>query len=315
MERNDAGLAAECMAELGRRGWKAGIADAGRLDRLEADILDLGRSGAVSREQLDYLLGCWDFGAARAFPGRASLVVVACPSPPRNLVFAYRGASVSALLPPVFAERESFQESALDALRTVLDPAGHRVEPVALPAKLLAARTGLARIGRNRIAYVEGMGSFARLAVFAAGIEAGGDPWMDVLQPERCRSCGACERACPPRILKDDGRPLPFGKCICYLNEEVEEAFPADLDPAWHNAVIGCMRCQEACPLDAPFAAAAGPSFDEAETGTILGWKRGDDAAGLPETLARKLAECGLLRHLDLLPRNLGALLRKKGLL
>jgi epoxyqueuosine reductase len=307
-------LAKSCLAELERRGWKARCADIGRLDDIEADILRFRDLGAITPSHFAYLMACWDFTAARSFAGGASLIVIARPSPLRRLSFTLDGKAFEAFLPPIFAERSVFEEEACAALNGLLKPDGHRAISVHLPEKLFAARTGLARIGRNRISYIDGMGSFARLGVFLSDLDFHGETWDDVGQPESCSACGACERACPPRIIKNDGSPLPYDKCLCYFNEETDGPFPPEIDPKWHNAIIGCMRCQETCPLDAPFLKAArpGPVFSEAETRAILEGKGDADRAGLSPELSGKLAECGLLYHWPQLPRNLRALAQSR---
>ena len=61
---------------------------------------------------------------------------------------------------------------------------------------------------------------------------------------------------------------------LSFGTNEKEPDFPywAQLQPDWHNALIGCMRCQFVCPVDRPYLRkiVAGPSFSEEETGLIL---------------------------------------------
>jgi epoxyqueuosine reductase len=289
-------------------GWKIGFLGMDGLAGLEDDLRGMRASGALSDSHFDYLMDCFDFKKALSFPGAASIAVIACPSPLRVLSFEIGGARREFLLPPVFAERESFETEAMVLLKGVLAEDGGSSAQVDLPEKLAAARAGIARIGRNRLAYVEGMGSFARLACFVMNRPAGAGGWAEVAEPDSCAACGACERNCPSGAIRGGSRPLPYERCLCHWNEETEADFPDWIDPNWHNALIGCMRCQDACPLDAPFTRSAprGPSFDAEETEAILGAGEGGE---IPDWLEPKLSSCGLWRHKKVLGRNLRALL------
>jgi epoxyqueuosine reductase len=312
-KRMDRELASRCLAELGARGWKVRCAPAGRIGDLESEIRSLRDTGKMSEAHYALCLDCWDFSAARAFPGPASILVAASPSRTRRLDFHAGARRVEAVLPPIFAERFSFKASVIECLSSILGPAGRHASPARLPEKLLAARTGLARIGRNRLAYVDGMGSYCRLGAFLVDLPFPDDGWEEALRPSACADCGACERACPSGALKQGGERFDHDRCLCYLNEETAEPFPAWAEGAWHHAFMGCMRCQEACPLDAAYRGLVeeGPSFDPGETEAIL--SMGPEAAegDLPPSLREKIAECGLSKLLFLLPRNLKALTDK----
>jgi epoxyqueuosine reductase len=297
-----------CRSAAESRGWKIGFLGIDRLDGLEGDLCGMVASGALTGEHLEYLMACYDFGKARSFPGAASIAVIARPSPLRILSFESGGARREFLLPPVFAERESFETEALALLTASLAENGGSAAQVDLPEKLAAARAGIARIGRNRIAYAEGMGSFLRLACFVMDRGAGEGTWAEVEEPDSCATCGACERSCPSGAIRGGSLPLLYGRCLCHWNEETKEDFPDWIDPGWHNALVGCMRCQEVCPLNAPFMRSAliGPSFDARETDAILGSGEGRE---MPGGLEPKLASCGLWRHRKALGRNLRSLL------
>lgn len=80
------------------------------------------------------------------------------------------------------------------------------------------------------------------------------------------------------------------------------------IDPATHNAMIGCMVYQRHCPEDKPFLDwfEADTDFSEEETTLVLRGARAEDL--LPETRA-KLERLELFDSLEALPRNLGVLL------
>ncbi len=286
------------------RGWRIAFLAPGRIGDLEAEIARMLESGAIAEGHYRYLMDCYEFKAAAAFPAAAGIVVLAAPSRLRRLSLVMGGERRVVDLPPGFAERNVVEAEALDAFGEILAAEGKRIARVELPEKLAAARSSLARIGRNGIAYVDGMGSFLRLACFVTDRPFEESAWRAVSEPEACASCGACVRACPTGAIRGGGMPVAYERCLCHWNEETEGPFPSWIDGSWHNAAIGCMRCQAVCPLDAPFkkGAAPGPSFDQAETDAIL--------SGGPygEALRAKLVSCGLWKHRALLPRNLLAL-------
>ncbi len=261
-------------------------------------------SGAIDERHYRYLMDCYDFKAATIFPGASSLVILAALCRLLRLSFVMGGERRIVDLPPGFAERNVIEAEALVAFGELLAAEGKRIARIELPEKLAAARSGLARVGRNGIAYVDGMGSFLRLACFVTDYPFKESAWRAVSEPEACASCGACVRACPSGAIRGGGMPVAYERCLCHWNEETEGPFPSWIDGSWHNAAIGCMRCQAVCPLDAPFKkiAADGPAFDEAETEAIL--------SGGPygAALRAKLESCGLWKHRALLPRNLGVL-------
>jgi epoxyqueuosine reductase len=93
-----------------------------------------------------------------------------------------------------------------------------------------------------------------------------------------------------------------------YLNEERGE-FPEWVDPAWHNSLVGCMKCQLICPVNKRFVkwVEEGEAFNEAETELIL---NGVPLERIPPEIVHKLNRGYMLDYLDVLPRNLRALLK-----
>ncbi len=279
-----------------------------RLAFLRGDLDEMRSSALLDQSHYAYLMDCFETLAEQTLSGAASILILACPSPALILSICHSGRRRDVLLPPTFAERGFFEAGGLALLGPVLAAAGGSIAVAELPSKLLAAHTGLARIGRNRLAYVEGMGSCLRLAAFIADRDCGDDGWGEVAMPDACAACGACARACPSGAIGEPDRPLDYSRCLCHWNEEVEGAFPAWIQPAWHNALMGCLLCQRACPLNLPFlrTPARGPSFNEEETRAILESVGGKP---IPEGLRPVLEACGLWRHRSLLGRNLRALL------
>jgi epoxyqueuosine reductase len=244
-----------------------------------------------------------------------SLIVVAAPSPPLKVVFDVAGRQVEALVPPTYVSTET-RSLTLDLMRGILEPAGYSVKKVALPAKLLAVRVGFAEYGRNGLAYVEGLGSFARLDVYAtdADLLDGAAP-VDHDHPARipvpprmrkCLSCAWCYHACPTGCISSTGDRIDPLRCLTYLNEH-EGEWPSWLEPRAHNCLVGCMACQLGCRvnegLTPPETLIA--TFDREETEIIL---KDLPEQELPDDLREKLRSIDLVEYSAVLGRNLRAL-------
>jgi epoxyqueuosine reductase len=96
-------------------------------------------------------------------------------------------------------------------------------------------------------------------------------------------------------------------RCLTFLNEmPADKPFPKEVKADWHNSIVGCMRCQEACPYDKKIRTwtEEGESFSEEETRYLLGGVFEDPRA---KEMNEKLERCGL--DLTIFPRNLTALL------
>jgi epoxyqueuosine reductase len=146
-----------------------------------------------------------------------------------------------------------------------------------------------------------------QLAAAFTDMPCSSDPWREPEVMGRCASCGACVRSCPTGAIGEDRILLHVDRCLTFFNED-EAEFPEWIDPAWHNSAIGCMRCQEACPGNAPLAACIEDreGFSETETEAIL---RGAPLEQLPNGTASRLAGLGLNAGYEILSRNLSAVI------
>lgn len=254
-----------------------------------------------------FLPGGFDYELARRDRGLRTLVVVASPSPQVRLTFQHGGRAVAARLGPSYVDRARVLADVKAMTAGLLGPAGHRSEPVVLPKKLLAARTGLGRYGRNNLLYVAGMGSFHRLTAFATDARCAADAaWEEPRLLDRCEGCTACLRTCPTGAVGGDRFLLHAERCLAFFNEK-PFPFPDWIEPAWHECLVGCLDCQLLCPENKPHAARIeeAASFSEEETSALL--EAAPDA--LPPALRGKLDALCLLPYLAVLPRNLRAVI------
>ncbi len=177
-----------------------------------------------------------------------------------------------------------------------------------IPEKLLAVRSGLGYYGRNNICYVDGMGSFHQPVVFFTDLPCEETNWRESKLMERCNNCSACIRNCPTGAITTERILLHAERCITLYNER-PGAFPDWIDPKWHNCILGCLRCQDACPENKAVLGWVEEKgeFSEEETVLILQEK---EFARLPSSTLRKLEQLELPEYYrNLLPRNLAVLL------
>ncbi|MCR4719908.1 MAG: DUF1730 domain-containing protein [Firmicutes bacterium] len=111
-----------------------------------------------------------------------------------------------------------------------------------LNERLLAVLSGIAFIGRNRMAISPKFGSY----FFVGYIITDCDMEKDNKTAEKCAECGRCEKACPLGALKNG---FCEEKCLSYITQK-----KGDLSKEEENAIIkantiwGCDICQEVCP-------------------------------------------------------------------
>jgi len=287
----------------------------------------LRERGLVSESLLSEYDRSLRFEPPAQMPEVGSLVVVATPSPPVKVRFHLDTGPFEAVIPPTYISSEA-RARCLGVLKNALAPEGFSVAGVPVPVKLLAVRTGLAEYGRNNIAYTRTLGSFVRLDTFAtdADLVPRGGPraglstflvggrdrtsgrWSPPRRMGSCAACKACHHACPTGCIPfpDTGVVIDAERCLTYLNEH-EGEWPDWLDPAAHNALVGCMRCQLICPANKYHLRRERvvAEFDREETEVVLSDLPSED---LPELVRSKLALLDLDDYSTILGRNLRAL-------
>jgi epoxyqueuosine reductase len=293
-------------SNLEEKGYRGAVLPIEHVAQLKHEI-----EGRLSRKEID--AGLYDkyltyfkFDVAASLPTMRSIIITAAPQPQRKVTFHLNGQPYSAIIPPTYYADTDDQIS--DILENILNASGYQLHRAALPLKLLATRSGMTKYGKNNIAYIEGLGSFIRLRAFLSDIPAHSSDWLEPQAMKECDSCKACLKACPTRAIVPDRFLIHADRCLTFFNEGSEE-FPKWIDPSWHNSLVGCMRCQLACPVNKPFVnwVEDGEDFDEAETQLIL---KGVAPDRLPTATVQKLNRCYMMEYLNLLPRNLRVLLK-----
>ncbi|MCU0859889.1 MAG: hypothetical protein MUE55_04835 [Thermoplasmata archaeon] len=301
---------AELLTELARKGIRARLVSLEDVESVREDVRALHREGAVD----DGLYKEWirryvDHPLPKDVRKAKSVLVYSRPSLPLTVGFAWKGGTVELVVPPTYHD---YWESMSAVRGTVREFAGRDcyIAKAVLPLKLLSARSGIVRYGRNNITYVEGNGSFHRLGAIYTSIEPDGEGLVPPMALPKCRTCRACVKACPTGAVCGDRFLVRAEKCLTRFNERTaDRPFPRWISPSWHNSLLGCMKCQLVCPYNGGVLERRkdGVSFSEAETSYLLkGAFRGEKA----KTMGRKLRRAGV--DPALLPRNLAVMLRNE---
>ena len=288
-------------------GFAHRLADVSVAGELAGILADLRERGEVPENLLDEYRESLRFSCAEDVGEPHALIVVASPSPVVKVRFDLESGPCEAIIPPTYISGDA-RERCREVMRSILGPAGYRVGRARIPVKLLAVRTGLAQYGRNNIAYVRNMGSLVRLDAFCTDAPLHTEDYRTKgsWRLSCCPPCRNCHHMCPTECIPYDGTLIDATRCLTYLNEH-EGEWPDWLDPRSHNALVGCMRCQEFCSanrvhLRIPKVVA---EFDRDETEWIL---RDLPAEQLPPGVRAKLAALELEDYSTVLGRNLRAL-------
>ena len=289
------------LQEIKARGYEARLVSIHRLTDLEREIVSRHEQGLFDAEFYQERLTRFEFQPPSEMLEARSILVIAKPTPQ------------TVILPPTYVGYTAQPPKIESWLNEFLNPLGYRaLKAMRLPLKPLAVCSGLADYGRNNITYVAGMGSFHHLFAFFTDIPVERDQWRKPEMLERCQNCRACIIKCPSGAIRDDRFLLRAERCLVFHNEKPADVpFATWIDPSWHNALFGCMLCQRFCPEDKKVRdwIETLAEFSEEETSLLLSDPSPDL---LPAATIQKLNLLELTDSLDVLPRNLGALLNQK---
>lgn len=303
-------LVDELHSRLEQKGYRARSVSVEHLRDLQSGIES--NRALLNDELYQEYLAEFVFRAPNDLPNAKSVIVVAVPRPQVRITFTWQGRIRPVIVPPNYTFRRETEEGVETLLSSVLNPEGYHVAGAALPLKYLAVCSGLGSYGRNNICYVEGMGSFHRLVALYTDLPTPEDNWQEPQMMERCLNCQACLRSCVTGAISKDRFLLRAERCLTFHNERLIE-FPDWINSSWHNALIGCLRCQIVCPQNIAFRKwiEGDQVFSEEETALILNRTPIDLLPGeTVEKLRRADLSDGLMGIKSDLARNLTVLLR-----
>jgi len=293
---------------LSRFGARAAFLSIDRLSHIQKPYRDYqGRE-----EDLDFFnryLKKFLIDYSKLMPEARSIITIAYPQKITEIVFSSVNQKISTLIPPTYIYHTPEKDISL-AMKQAIKGSPYKIKGAILPKKLTAALSGLGRYGKNNLIYVRGMGSFAYLSTYLTDIKA--DVCADNPMPalESCQQCYSCIENCPSGCLSRQGFNFKPYRCLTYLNEN-EGMFPDWIDNKWHNAIVGCMKCQIVCPQNRDMVnhTEKGPEFRQHETEAIV---KGSPFEQLPADTRQKLSLMCMDDYYDLLARNLKALINSQ---
>lgn len=295
---------------LSNKGCRFSVVSTSHLVELQGEIEMRREKGQFDAEFALHYMSRFKFLPPSELKNAESLVVVAMPRPPTKAIFHWGGKKQTFILPPTYT---AYDEKRLQVERLVAEAVGkegYKIATPNLPLKLLGVRSGLAEYGRNNIAYVDGMGSFMRLSAVYSDMPCESDSWQESKMMTRCENCELCQKACPTGAISQDRFLLHAEKCLTFHNEKDGKIpFPDWIKPQWHNCIVGCIKCQAACPENKPYLWRFGETaeFEEEETELLL---KGISREQIPQTTMKKMQMLSLTDYFNQMPRNLSVLLK-----
>jgi epoxyqueuosine reductase len=267
---------------LHKLGIKGAVVSVDRLHDIESDISALLSSGEINLE-INKDIPQYQHSYEKIISGKKyrydsnndpigakSVLILAVPMPVHRVGFTINGNIVDVLIPSDYMQRKASKE--LDeCLKNTLNMFGHKAIKAKLPLKLLAVRSGLAEYGRNNISYVEGMGSRLFLIAYYIDCQLPEDIWRQSVRMKMCDTCRACMNNCPTKAIIDNKRVILAERCLVLYNE-YEDDIPHWIKKEYHNALIGCVKCEEKCPMNLKYKnqLVTLPAFSEEQTKEIL---------------------------------------------
>lgn len=293
------------LQELEKHGFRARTVSISHLAELKEAIDKRYDKGEFSEEFYRERLTDFRFKPPESLAGARTIIIAAFPQPKIQVVLRLFGKRIPLIIPPTYQYDPNLAMERL--LKRILRPEGHWFERTILPLKLLAAHSGLGSFGRNNICYVPGMGSYHRLMAFYSDYPAIDDFWQPAKLMERCAKCWACLRNCPTGALSAERFLLHAERCLTYLNEKAGD-FPAWVNSAHHNSLVGCLVCQDVCPENSPFKKWIEPREEFSEKESLLLMQTHNPEI-FPLSLRKRLQNLGLTDYVELLPRNIRSVL------
>ncbi len=282
------------------------------LEQLQEDIDKLRREEKISdNEVYRSYIDTKKFKIPETLPNAKSIIIIAIFSKLALVNFHLDGKNHEIMIPPNYYDDGTTVEDFENLiLNDIIKEPGYKVEFTSkLHMKLLAVRSGLGKYGRNNICYVDGWGSMINLFAFFTDFQFEEDNWTDIKMMDQCENCRICFNNCPTNAIPaptDNNFVINAGKCISVYNE-IKGIIPDWIPSNAHNALMGCMKCQNICPSNREVIRLTEQLEDitEDETKMIL---EGTLNEKLAENLSQKLkmfSPSDAERSLPVIKRNL----------
>jgi len=299
-------LEGKLIDHLSRHGFRSAVAPIFRVKNLQSKMDELLLDNTLNKDFYERYLSRIDCRIPEHFPETGSIIIVAAQQPKVKVEFTIDGRAYSFIIPPTYSTETD--KEVIECLTQFLNRKGYVFSNAIVPEKMLAVHSGLASYGKNNIGYIDGWGSFFRLTTYFSDMPSFSDRWDNFVLMEQCDGCNACIKKCPTQAISADAIRISADRCMTFINENPDD-FPDWIDRGWQQCLIGCMVCQDVCPVNRQFSrnADVGCSFSEEETKVILQKGIKDK---IPEETANKLEKLGMLEEYEAFSRNLEVLIR-----
>ena len=295
-------------SEIEAAGFRIKTFKVEHLEEISTEFERLVAQGLLNEDFYKSNLVSFNYDYKSMLKNAKSVIVIAAPQYKSLVEFEYEGKTLAATIPPTYIYPR-IDNRVVNILNDVLIKNHYSLVRASLPLKLLAARSGLGQYGRNNVCYIPGRGSYNRLLAFITDYEFEEDNWGDIKVMESCSTCSACVDKCPTGAIDKNRFLIHAQNCITNFNE-YETPIPEWINPDWHDSIVGCMKCQAACPQNNKLLDKVDEriSFNEKETEMILD---GSEFNNLPGETRNKLSNAGMESYYNVLPRNIHLLIDK----
>ena len=225
------------------------------LNEMQEDIDKLRREGKLSdNETYRSYIDSKIFEIPDTLPNAKSIIIIAIFSKPALVNFQLDGKKYEVIIPPnYYDDGTTFEDFENLILKDIIKEPGYKIEYTNnLHVKLLAVRSGLGKYGRNNICHVDDWGSMINLFAYFTDFHFEEDDWVELKMMDYCESCTICMNNCPTHAIPspcNESFVINAGKCISVYNE-IKGVIPNWIPFNAHNALMGCMKCQNQCPAN-----------------------------------------------------------------
>ena len=295
-------------SEIEAAGFKVKTFKTEHIKEISTGFERLVEQGLLDEDFYKRNLADFNYDCESTLENAKSVIVIAAPQRKSLAEFEYQGKIIEAVIPPTYIY-PSIDSQVAGILDNALVKNGYGMAKAVLPLKLLAVRSGLGLYGRNNVCYIPGLGSFIRLKAYITDYEFEEDSWGDVRVMESCSTCSLCIDECPTGSIEKGSFLIHAQNCITNFNE-YEAPIPEWISPDWHDSIVGCMKCQAACPHNTKLIDLVDERicFDEIETGMIMD---GSIYNSLPIETRNKIYNAGMESYYNVLPRNIRLLINR----
>lgn len=296
-------------SELGTAGFKIKTFKAQHINEISIGFEKFVAQGLMDEDFYKSNLTSFNYDNKSLLKNGKSVIVIAAQQCKSLAEFEYGGRIIELIIPPTYLY-PSINSRIENILNDILVKNGYGLVKAILPLKLLAVRSGLGLYGRNNICYIPGLGSFIRLAAFMTDYEFEEDNWGEIRAMKSCSTCSACVDQCPTGAIRKEHFLIQAQNCLTNFNED-KAPIPEWINPDWHDSIVGCMKCQAACPQNTKLIELVDERicFSKKETELILNESTFND---LPAGTRNKISYAGMEPYYNVLPRNIRLLINNK---